>query len=153
MSVLSRSIVPLAFKVHEAVNLGSNTVIFEIEGGHKLSGEITVKTSKNADVSLLMASLLNANTTTLKNMPSIEEVNRIIEVLTSIGVSVTWHDNGDTVIKPPKKLKLDHINKTAAEKTRSVIMMMGPLAHLFKNFSITQPGGCKLGARTVRPHL
>ncbi|OGY84622.1 MAG: UDP-N-acetylglucosamine 1-carboxyvinyltransferase [Candidatus Kerfeldbacteria bacterium RIFCSPHIGHO2_12_FULL_48_17] len=138
---------------HDVVTLGSNTVNFEIEGGHKLSGEITVKTSKNAAVSLLMASLLNTNTTTLKNMPRIEEVNRIIEVLTSIGVSVTWHENGDTVIKPPKKLKLDHINKTAAEKTRSVIMMMGPLAHLFKNFSIPQPGGCKLGARTVRPHL
>ena len=137
----------------DVVTLGSNTVNFEIEGGHKLSGEITVKTSKNAAVSLLMASLLNTNTTTLKNMPRIEEVNRIIEVLTSIGVSVTWHENGDTVIKPPKKLKLDHINKTAAEKTRSVIMMMGPLAHLFKNFSIPQPGGCKLGARTVRPHL
>ena len=137
----------------DVVTLGSNTVNFEIEGGHKLSGEITVKTSKNAAVSLLMASLLNTNTTTLKNMPRIEEVNRIIEVLTSIGVSVTWHENGDTVIKPPKKFQLEKINQTAAEKTRSVIMMMGPLAHLFKNFSIPQPGGCKLGARTVRPHL
>src|SRR3990172_1645908 len=74
--VLDKQIISLAGK---AVNL-------RIEGGYKLSGEIELKTSKNAAVALLCASLLNKGTTHLKNVPRIEEVNRIIEVLTSVGV-------------------------------------------------------------------
>src|SRR5699024_12401981 len=57
-----------------------------IEGGVKLAGEIDVRTSKNAAVALLCASLLNKGRTTLRNLARIEEVNRILEVLTSIGV-------------------------------------------------------------------
>src|SRR5690606_34092368 len=56
------------------------SVNFRIEGGHKLSGRIATKTSKNAAVSLLCASLLNRGTTTLRNVARIEEVNRILEV-------------------------------------------------------------------------
>ena len=56
-----------------------------IEGGVKLSGDIDVRTSKNAAVALLCASLLNHGRTTLRQLARIEEVNRIIEVLASIG--------------------------------------------------------------------
>ena len=63
---------------------------FHVDGGHQLSGSITVNTSKNAAVALLCASLLNRGTTTLRNVARIEEVNRIIEVLNSIGVKTRW---------------------------------------------------------------
>jgi UDP-N-acetylglucosamine 1-carboxyvinyltransferase len=129
------------------------TVNFKIEGGRKLKGEITVKTSKNAAVALLCASLLNRGTTTFKKMPRIEEVYRIIEVLESIGVNITWNEHNDLKLVPPKKLKLDKINAEAGRKTRSIIMLMGPLMHLFREFRIPFAGGCKLGERTVRPHL
>ena len=86
-------------------------------------------------------------------MPHIEEVNRIIEVLVSIGVHVKWLDNNDLEIKPPAKLKLDQMDVAAGRKTRTIIMFMGPLMHLFKEFDIPFAGGCKLGERTVRPHL
>jgi UDP-N-acetylglucosamine 1-carboxyvinyltransferase len=124
----------------------------KIEGGRPLSGAITVNTSKNAAVSLLCASLLNRGKTTLKNVPKIEEVYRIIEVLTSIGVSVKW--NGSNVeISRPAKLDLANIDKEAAVRTRSVLMLLGPLSHLFTEFTLPLAGGCKLGERTVRPHL
>lgn len=130
------------------------TINFRIEGGRKLNGEITVKTSKNAAVGLLCASLLNKGTTTLKRMPRIEEVNRIIEVLTSIGVKVKWlNDNNDLEIKPPARLRLEDMDVEAARKTRSVLMFMGPLMHLFKEFKLPFAGGCKLGERTIRPHF
>ena len=61
---------------------------FRVHGGTKLSGSIEVKTSKNAAVALLCASLLNQGKTTLRRVARIEEVNRIIEVLLSIGVKV-----------------------------------------------------------------
>ena len=71
----------------EIVSLNqSGKINFRINGGKKLSGEIEVKTSKNAAVALLCASLLNHGTTTIRRVARIEEVNRIIEVLQSIGV-------------------------------------------------------------------
>ncbi len=130
------------------------TLNFRVEGGHKLKGDIIVRTSKNAAVGLLAASLLNKGTTTLRRMPKIEEVNRLIEVMLSIGVRVRWlNDLGDLEIKPPAKLALDKMDTEAGRKTRSIIMFMGPLMHLMSSFKIPYAGGCKLGERTVLPHL
>lgn len=127
---------------------------FRVEGGHKLKGDITVRTSKNAAMGLLTASLLNKGTTTLRRMPRIEEVNRLIEVMVSIGVRVRWlNDLGDLEIKPPSKFTMDKINVASGRKTRSIIMFMGPLMHLMTKFKIPYAGGCKLGERTILPHL
>jgi UDP-N-acetylglucosamine 1-carboxyvinyltransferase len=134
------------------LTLGTGAVNLHIEGGHELRGEIDTKISKNATVGLLAASLLNQGTTRLKNVPRIEEVNRLIEVLTSIGVHVRWIGN-DLEIKPPAKLALDKMHKEAARKTRSVIMFIGPIMHLEQEFKIPYAGGCELGRRTVLPHL
>jgi UDP-N-acetylglucosamine 1-carboxyvinyltransferase len=131
----------------------SGGVNLRIEGGRELKGTIRTRTSKNAAVGLLMASLLNKGTTRLKHMPRIEEVNRLIEVLTSVGVQIKWHPNNDLDIKPPATLNMAKMDKAAARKTRSVLMMIGPLIHLFEHFDIPYAGGCKLGTRTVRPHL
>jgi UDP-N-acetylglucosamine 1-carboxyvinyltransferase len=136
----------------EIITLADNSVSFKIEGGHRLSGKIATNTSKNAAVSLLCASLLNSGKTILRNVPKIEEVYRIIEVLTSIGITVKW-DNSDLEITPPKRLILGKINSEAAVKTRSVLMLIGSLVHREKSFTLPLAGGCKLGARTVRPHL
>jgi UDP-N-acetylglucosamine 1-carboxyvinyltransferase len=136
----------------QIITLANRSVNFRIEGGHRLSGSVTTNTSKNAAVALLCASLLNRGKTTLQNVPKIEEVYRIIEVLESIGVAIKWTGN-NLEIQPPKKLDLGRIDKRAAVKTRSVLLLLGPLAHLFKSYRLPLAGGCKLGARTVRPHL
>ncbi len=128
------------------------TLNFKIEGGKELHGEIVVNSSKNGAVALLCASLINHGTTTLEHMPKIEEVYRIIEVLESIGVKVTWNNTSIT-ITPPKEFSLDAIDRVAAEKTRSIIMFTGALVHTLPAFKLPQAGGCKLGSRTVRPHL
>ncbi|HVV25705.1 MAG TPA: UDP-N-acetylglucosamine 1-carboxyvinyltransferase [Candidatus Saccharimonadales bacterium] len=132
---------------------GSATTNLRIEGGHELKGRIGLKTSKNAAVGLLCASLLNHGVTRFKSFPRIEEVYRIIEVLESLGVSVKWLPGNDIEIRRPAKLKLDRLNSHAARKTRSVLMMIGPLMHEAASFKIPYAGGCKLGTRTVAPHL
>ncbi|HEV2412725.1 MAG TPA: UDP-N-acetylglucosamine 1-carboxyvinyltransferase [Candidatus Saccharimonadales bacterium] len=139
----------------EIVSLHSQgNVNFRIEGGKKLGGTISVKTSKNAAMGLLCASLLNKGTTTLRRMPRIEEVNRMIEVFTSIGVRVRWlNEENDLEITPPARLKLENMDAEAGRKTRSVIMCMGPLMHLKREFELPFAGGCKLGERTIQPHL
>jgi len=131
----------------------SGNLNFRVEGGHKLSGSITVNTSKNAAVALLCASLLNRGTTTLRRVARIEEVNRIIEVLNSIGVKTKWLENNDLEITPPAKLKLNDMNLDAARRTRSIIMFLGPLLHRYNSFKLPYAGGCSLGERTVEPHL
>ncbi len=137
----------------QLITLNKGAINLHIEGGRELKGEITLKTSKNATVALLCASLLNKGTTRLKNVARIEEVNRLIEVLVSIGVHVRWLADNDLEIKPPAKLDLANINKEAARKTRSVLMFIGPLMHTAKEFNIPYAGGCELGRRTVLPHL
>lgn len=137
----------------DIVTLSTGALNFEIEGGHPLSGTAVVRSSKNSAVALLMASLLNKGKTTLRNMPRIEEVNRIIEVLSSLGVGIKWLAGNDLEIIAPPKLDLSAMDAQAAVKTRSVLMLLGPLVHLFPKFSLPHPGGCKLGKRTVRPHF
>lgn len=134
------------------VTLSPGTMNLTIEGGKKLHGSITTSTSKNGAVGLLCASLLNKGKTTLKHMPRIEEVHRLIEVLESVGVRVEW-SGSDITITPPKKINMKAINREAAKKTRSIVMFIGPLLHRLGNFSIPQSGGCKLGSRTVQPHF
>jgi len=127
---------------------------FRIHGGKQLSGTIEVKTSKNAAVGLLCAALLNKGKTTLRRVARIEEVNRIIEVLTSIGVKIRWLDGtSDLEIIPPKRLELEKMDIHAAKRTRTVIMFLGPLLHQYDDFKLPFAGGCNLGTRTVEPHL
>src|SRR5438874_899656 len=90
----------------QLLTINQGAINLHIEGGHELKGEITLKTSKNATVALLCASLLNKGTTRLKNVARIEEVNRLVEVLVSIGVHVRWVGDNDLEIKPPAKLDL-----------------------------------------------
>lgn len=138
----------------EIVSLNTTGTNLRVNGGKELSGSIEVKTSKNAAVGLLCAALLNRGTTTLRRVARIEEVNRIIEVLHSIGVKVRWlNDQNDLEITPPAHLKLDQMNVEAARKTRTVLMFLGPLLHQYNKFNLPYAGGCSLGTRTVEPHM
>ncbi len=131
----------------------SGKMNFKVHGGKKLSGEIRVKTSKNAAVALLCASLLNKGKTTFRKVARIEEVNRIIEVLNSMGVKTRWLDGNDLEIMPPARLRLEDMDIEAAKRTRTVIMFLGPLLYQYDDFKLPFAGGCNLGKRTVEPHL
>ncbi len=138
----------------EIVSLGGGPTHLRVTGPTTLSGSIEVKTSKNAGVALLCASLLNRGRTTLRKVARIEEVNRLLEVLESLGVGTTWlGDGNDLEIVPPADLDLTRIDAEAARRTRSIIMFLGPLLHREDIFDLPYAGGCDLGTRTVEPHL
>ena len=127
---------------------------FRISGETHLEGSIRVRSSKNAAVALLCASLLNRGRTVLRGIAHIEEVNRLLEVLTSIGVEVSWSADGrDLTLHRPDELDLGAMDEAAARRTRSIIMFMGPLSRFYESFQLTYAGGCDLGVRTVEPHL
>lgn len=139
----------------EIVAVGAGPTHLRVKGPTTLSGSIDVKTSKNAGVALLCASLLNRGRTTLRKVARIEEVNRLLEVLGSLGVQTRWiNDDNDLEIVPPKVLDLSNIDADAARRTRSVIMFLGPLLHRAEDtFELPYAGGCNLGTRTVEPHM
>ncbi len=126
---------------------------FLVNGGKKLSGSIKTNFSKNGSVGLLCASLLNKGITTLHGIARIEEVNRVIEILESIGVKVSWLEKNTVKIIPPKIFKIENINIASAIKTRSIVMLMGPLIHYIPSFSLPHAQGCTLGKRTISAHI
>ena len=138
----------------EIVSLGAGPTHLRVTGPTKLSGTIEVKSSKNAGVALLCASLLNRGRTTLRKVARIEEVNRLLEVLSSVGMQTRWlNDENDLEIIPPQDIDLSRMDAEAARRTRSIIMFLGPLMHSEDVFELPYAGGCDLGTRTVEPHM
>ncbi len=125
---------------------------FKVTGGRKLSGSITTNFSKNGSVVLLCASLLNKNKTTLRGISRIEEVNRLVEIMESIGVQITWIKKNTLEIVPPKKFAMNKLDKDAAAKVRSSLMFIGSLIHHIPAFKLPHAGGCKMGNRTIAAH-
>lgn len=123
-----------------------------IEGGKKLTGELTVHSAKNSALALLCATLLIKGKTTLIDVPIIDEVDRMLTLLKSIGVHVAEISPGVLTIDTSRELTLDTIDKRACE-IRSSLFLFGALAYREKKFKVYKSGGCKLGNRTVRPHV
>ena len=124
-----------------------------INGGKKLKGEIVNQSSKNSAVALLCATLMIRGKTTLSDVPQIEEVNRILELLTSMGVQVEKIAPGKISIDASGELALHKIDRHASEVTRSSLLLLGALASHHVSYKLYKSGGCRLGERTVRPHL
>lgn len=122
-----------------------------INGGRKLKGEIAVQTAKNSAVAILCATLLVKGKIILKDVPQIEEVNRIVELLRSIGVKILGNGS-ELIVDASGDLQLSKIDKNAVAKTRSSLLLLGALAGRLKKYQLPKSGGCKLGNRTVRPH-
>ncbi|MDO8668047.1 MAG: UDP-N-acetylglucosamine 1-carboxyvinyltransferase [bacterium] len=126
---------------------------FVINGGRKLHGTIKTNSAKNSAVAILCALPIIKGKTILTDMPRIEEVNRIIEILTSIGLKITWLSGNKLEVINSGKISLKKINRESYEKTRSAILLIGALSSIFKNFSLPKTSGCKLGKRTINPHM
>ena len=107
-----------------------------IHGGKKLKGTLTVHSAKNSAVSILIAAVMLRGTTVLEDVPDIEEVNRIVELIRSIGVSVTKKNDHTYVIDATAPLCMDTISPEACRKTRSSLMLLGALAAREKRYKI-----------------
>ncbi|OGI21305.1 MAG: UDP-N-acetylglucosamine 1-carboxyvinyltransferase [Candidatus Moranbacteria bacterium RIFCSPHIGHO2_01_FULL_55_24] len=126
--------------------------VFEITGGKRLSGTIEVGGSKNAATPILAATLLSIEPCTIKNIPLIEDVFRMLEILESLGAQVEWVGKKSVRITA-KNLSLKKADASAVRQIRSSILLLGPLAARFRSFFLAQPGGCVIGARPVDTHV
>lgn len=136
---------------HNIVAL-QDSIDFKVRGGKKLHGTIVTNTSKNGAINMMVAALVNRGTTTLRDIPHIEEVHRYKELLESVGVSIKWtHNDTAFEITPPKKFSFAAINKSVAERIRS-FTFAGAFLHYASSFKLPHSGGCKMGERTVASH-
>lgn len=126
--------------------------VFEIEGGKRLKGEINVCGSKNATTPILAATLLTKETCIISNIPLIEDVFRMLEILESMGAEIVWRGKR-TVAVTAKNIDPKKMDTELVKQLRSSILLWGSLAARFDHFSFYRPGGCLIGARPVDTHL
>lgn len=124
-----------------------------INGGRPLNGEIKVNSAKNSAVAILCACAMIKGTHKLKEVPMIEEVHRIIEVLSSIGLKISWKKGKNLEIINNGELKIEDVDRDTFLKTRAALLLMGALSSSHPRFRLPKSGGCKLGKRTVNPYL
>lgn len=125
---------------------------FEIIGGKKLKGSIDVKGSKNATTPILAACLLTREKCTISNIPLIEDVFRMIEIIESLGAEVSWKGKRKIEIKS-ENINASKLDLVAVKRLRSSILLLGALSGRMDNFRIPYPGGCVIGARPLDTHF
>ncbi|PJA86844.1 MAG: UDP-N-acetylglucosamine 1-carboxyvinyltransferase [Candidatus Moranbacteria bacterium CG_4_9_14_3_um_filter_42_9] len=125
---------------------------FEIQGGKRLKGEIEVRGSKNATTPILAATLLTKEKCVISNIPLIEDVFRMVEILESLGAEIKWLGKRKISVEA-KKINLSRMNFDLVKKIRSSILLLGSLSARFDNFKLYHPGGCVIGARPMGTHF
>jgi UDP-N-acetylglucosamine 1-carboxyvinyltransferase len=123
-----------------------------IRGGNKLSGKINCSGAKNAALPMIAATILSDEDITLKNLPYLQDITTMFELLGSMGANITLDESMNFIISSTG------IHDTEARyelvKTmRASILVLGPLVAKFGKAKIALPGGCAIGSRPVNFHL
>ncbi len=129
---------------------------FKVKGGKSLKGEIVPQGAKNEALQIISAVLLTAEQVTIKNIPQIRDVLKLIELLGDLGVEVQKISN-DTYTFKSANVNLEYLRSDDFKKKgaalRGSIMIIGPLLARFGKAYIPEPGGDKIGRRPVDTHL
>lgn len=129
---------------------------FEVIGGKSLKGELTPQGAKNEALQILCATLLTEEKVTIHNIPNILDVNKLIELLSDLGVSVS-QEAKNTYSFEAKNINLDYLNSpefaSKGSSLRGSIMIIGPLLARFGKGYIPRPGGDKIGRRRLDTHF
>lgn len=126
---------------------------YKVRGGKELKGEIQTASGKNSPIAIICGSLLIKGKTRLKKVAKVEEIDRLLELLGSIGVKFEWEDETTLVIDASGDLTMDTIDKEACGRMRISLLLMGALAAREQKFTLFKESGCNLGKRTIKPHV
>ncbi|MCK8492673.1 MULTISPECIES: UDP-N-acetylglucosamine 1-carboxyvinyltransferase [Spirosoma] len=129
---------------------------FQITGGRKLKGELIPQGAKNEALQILCAVLLTKEPVTIHNIPTIRDVNQLIDLLGDLGVWVTKiGENSYRFVA--SDVNLDYLEsdtyKRKAAALRGSVMLLGPMLARFKKGRIPRPGGDKIGRRRLDTHF
>ena len=129
--------------------------LLQVEGGRPLDGEITVRGAKNLVPKAMVAALLGATPSVLRNVPVIRDVEVVSGLLTLHGVAIE-HDPAEGVLQlDPSRVETAHVADIDAHagSSRIPILFCGPLLHRLGEAFIPDLGGCRIGDRPIDFHL
>lgn len=127
-----------------------NTV-FQVTGGIPLKGTVKISGSKNAALPMLAATLLCPKPVTITNVPDIEDIRVICEILIKLGCRIVRSAKSVTI--DSSKLTNSHIDPELAYKLRGSVLLLAPILHRMKQVTFSVPGGCVIGERPIHVHL
>ncbi len=118
-----------------------------INGGHKLEGSVSLSGAKNIALKVLIAALLFDSKVVLNNIPRIDDIAELIHLLKLLGAHVEFEQN--TVTIDPSTVHENKVDLLHASKIRVSFLLFAPLLYRFQKTKIPNPGGCRLGARSI----
>ena len=121
---------------------------FIIQGKNPLKGEIAVAGAKNSALKLLAATILTTDDCKITNVPDIEDIHVMVELLKDLGAKVEQRNTHEYIINT-KNIKKTEINPALAAKLRSSIMLVAPMLARFGEVKFPFPGGCVIGKRPI----
>lgn len=129
---------------------------FEVMGGQPLSGQITPQGAKNEALQVLCACLLTEQAVTISNIPRIQDVLRLLDLLRGLGVEI-GQEAPDTYTLRARDIDLEYIQtsdfRQNAARIRGSVMLIGPLLARFGQAFLPRPGGDKIGRRRLDTHF
>ena len=125
---------------------------YEIHGGNKLSGSVTISGAKNAAVAILPAALLVKGVCRIENVPDISDVRILLQIIEGMGAKVEKCEPG-VVIIDSTDLTCTSPDEELAKKMRASYYLMGTLLGRFGKAHVALPGGCNFAARPIDQHI
>ena len=123
-----------------------------IKGGNQLSGKITCSGAKNAALPMIASTILSDEKVTLRNLPYLQDITTMFELLGSMGSDIILDENMNFTIFS-KDLKDTEARYELVKTMRASILVLGPLVAKYGKAKIALPGGCAIGSRPVNYHL
>jgi UDP-N-acetylglucosamine 1-carboxyvinyltransferase len=125
-----------------------------VRGGNKLKGTLTPAGNKNSALPTLCATLLTDETVTLRNFPDLTDVNKLVELLTSLGSQINWDKKNQVISINNSNFQHDLGQEGFPLGMRGAVLLLGPLVARLGHVEVKeQIGGCSLGIRELDPHL
>ena len=123
-----------------------------IKGGTSLKGEISCSGAKNAALPMIAATILSDEDIILKNLPYLQDITTMFELLGSMGADILLNENMDFTIAT-NNLREKEARYELVKTMRASILVLGPLVAKYGEAKIALPGGCAIGSRPVNYHL
>ena len=124
-----------------------------ITGGIPLTGETYVSGGKNTSVAVIPATLLSDEPCTIENLPDIEDVRVLVDILTDLGAQVDYQPQNKRMTVDPRNVHSCLVPYRQSQRMRASYYMLGALLGRFGQAEVGYPGGCSIGARPVDQHL
>ena len=123
-----------------------------ITGGHALEGEVRVSGGKNTAVAVIPATLLCDEPCTIENLPDIEDVHALADILVELGAKVDY-EPGKFMHVDPRPAEGTEVSYKNAQRLRASYYLLGALLGRRGKATVPTPGGCEIGSRPVDQHL